>query len=215
MTECTQRVLYRNSIEDPNCAAELSVRLADEFQRRTIVICVGTDRSTGDCLGPLIGTRLRYLNLPRTTVFGTLDEPVHAQNLQALAEQLTLRQPRVTVLAIDACLGKSNQIGFVTLRKGPLEPGTGVQKSLPAIGDLNLTGIVNVGGFLEFFVLQNTRLSFVVRIADVITEAVANALLVHASQTQRVKCSTWNISVDVDCQATSASPERRRSALNR
>jgi len=37
-------------------------------------------------------------------------------------------------------------------------------------------GVVNVGGFMEYFVLQNTRLSLVMRMADVIAEGLRLAL---------------------------------------
>ena len=47
-----------------------------------VVICVGTDRSTGDSLGPLVGSHLnRTTTLRNLHLFGTLDEPVHAMNL--------------------------------------------------------------------------------------------------------------------------------------
>jgi hypothetical protein len=36
---------------------------------------------------------------------------------------------------------------------------------LPEIGDLHITGVVNVSGFMEHSVLQNTRLSVVVNMA--------------------------------------------------
>jgi len=76
------------------------------------------------------------------------------------------------VLAIDACLGRARNIGYITLKQGPLEPGSGVNKKLPAVGDYHLIGVVNVAGYMEHVVLQNTRLSLVIRMADVITEAL-------------------------------------------
>lgn len=39
-----------------------------------------------------------------------------------------------------------------------------------------MTGIVNVGGFMEYFVLQNTRLSLVMNMANVIGDALHLAL---------------------------------------
>lgn len=52
----------------------------------------------------------------------------------------------------------------------PIHPGSGVHKSLPAVGDLHITGILNASGSFEHFLLQTTRLSFVVQMADTITE---------------------------------------------
>ena len=55
------------------------------------VVCVGSDRSTGDALGPLVGTHLSRIAHPRLLVHGTLENPVHAANL---AERLELPPPK-------------------------------------------------------------------------------------------------------------------------
>ena len=54
--------------------------------------------------------------------------------------------------------------------KVPSKPGAAMNKKLPAVGDLHIHGIVNLNGFMEFFVLQNTRLSLVMKMADVIAK---------------------------------------------
>jgi len=58
----------------------------------------------------------------------------------------------------------------------PLLPGTGVNKTLPPVGDLQVLGVVNVGGFMEYFVLQNTRLSAVMRMVEVVSVATWHAI---------------------------------------
>ena len=45
-------------------------------------------------------------------------------------------------------------------------------QSLPAVGDLHITGILNASGSFEHFLLQTTRLSFVVQMADTITDGI-------------------------------------------
>ena len=63
-------------------------------------------------------------------------------------------------------------IGYITAGIGPIHPGSGVHKSLPAVGDLHITGILNASGSFEHFLLQTTRLSFVVQMADTITDGI-------------------------------------------
>mgnify|MGYP000231911284 FL=1 len=46
-----------------------------------VFLCIGTDRSTGDSLGPLIGYQLKEKRLERVAILGTLERPVHAMNL--------------------------------------------------------------------------------------------------------------------------------------
>jgi len=142
------------------------------------LVCIGTDRSPGDCLGPLVGSKLSSLGSlpPGVRLFGTLDEPVHAANLDEYIKLLQDKGKASFVLAVDACLGRSENIGYISLKNGPLKPGTGVNKNLTEVGSAHMVGVVNVGGFMEYFVLQNTRLSLVMRMADVIASSLAAVL---------------------------------------
>ncbi len=137
-----------------------------------ILVCIGTDRSTGDALGPLVGTKLEQVGITNFQVFGTLDEPVHALNLEEKIQNIQKDNPASFIIAVDACLGKSQSIGSITTGMGPSKPGAAMNKKLPAVGDLHIHGIVNLNGFMEFFVLQNTRLSLVMKMADVIAQSI-------------------------------------------
>ena len=46
-----------------------------------IILCIGSDRSTGDSLGPLIGHQFRDYISPGIYLIGDLNQPVHAANL--------------------------------------------------------------------------------------------------------------------------------------
>lgn len=135
-----------------------------------VVVCIGTDRSTGDSLGPLVGSHLEQAGVP---VMGTLEDPVHATNL----EETLKRIPSSTlVIAVDACLGKLENVGKIDVAKGSLSPGKAVGKDLPDVGDISIFGVVNVGGFMEHLVLQSTRLSLVVGMADCIAKDIKKAV---------------------------------------
>lgn len=164
------KILFRDQLV--KCIKHLSRETSS-----IIVLCIGTDRSTGDSLGPLVGSKLAVASLPQVQVYGTLEEPVHAVNLKETLSLIDSRPDRPAILAIDACLGKSENIGYVSIKPGPLQPGTGVNKSLPPVGDLHLIGVVNVGGFMEYLVLQNTRLSLVMKMADLISESLLQAFV--------------------------------------
>lgn len=176
-------MLWRSHIDDPTTPERIVSRLRSLIikdlslppRRPVLFFCIGTDRSTGDALGPLIGTRLVALGLDASHVWGTLDSPVHAANLHAAIDEAYSSFQNAYVIAADACLGRLENVGMVTVSRGPLRPGTGVSKTLPPIGDIHVTGIVNVGGYMEYLVLQNTRLSVVIRMAEVISKALLQA----------------------------------------
>ncbi|MBS4023336.1 MAG: spore protease YyaC [Dethiobacter sp.] len=142
------------------------------YIHQLVVLCIGTDRSTGDALGPLTGTKLSRMQPNRTVVYGTLDDPVHAVNLSQTIEMIKQYYSYPLIIAVDACLGRIESVGTIDLGLGSLRPGAGVHKTLPSVGEVYISGIVNVGGFLEYFVLQNTRLSVVIKLAEVIARGL-------------------------------------------
>lgn len=151
-------------LDDQAMLASLAGALRDELRaldagrREVLIACVGTDRSTGDALGPLVGEALLRLGMPRHMVLGTLRDPLHALNLHRLLDHVATDRPPL-VVAVDAALGPADQIGAVRVRRGGLRPGEAVGKQLPRIGELAVTAIVNVAGAgVDAHVLQSTRL---------------------------------------------------------
>lgn len=143
------------------CISDRFISLLPTFPCEYIIVCIGTDRSTGDALGPLTGTYLNEFNLRHMDVLGTLHDPIHAQNLTDSITKINNEYKKPFIIAIDACLGRSSSIGNITLGVGPLTPGAALNKKLPVIGDLHITAVVNVSGYMEYAVLQNTRLALV------------------------------------------------------
>lgn len=144
----------------------------DRSWKEIIILCIGSDRITGDSLGPLIGQQLSRYRWKNIHIYGTLDAPVHALNLESTLSGIKKRHPSALILAVDASLGSQKHIGYIPAGIGPIHPGSGVHKNLPAVGDLYITGILNASGSFEHFLLQTTRLSFVVQMADTITDGI-------------------------------------------
>lgn len=139
-----------------------------------VFLCIGTDRITGDCLGPWVGQLLSPHIPSDFFVYGTLSFPVHALNLVDTWNYIQHRHPKGLIIAVDASLGQKKHLGYVTIADGALYPGAGVQKELPPVGDIHITGIVNIAGVLEQLTLQTTRLSTVISLADTITQGILN-----------------------------------------
>lgn len=138
---------------------------------RLIFCCIGSDRCTGDTLGPLTGSFLsKSISFPYEIV-GTLENPLHALNLDSILQELHHHTTKPFIIAIDACLGNENAVGHIAVQDGPILPGKAVKKQLPPIGDISVKGIVNVGGFMEMLVLQNTRLHISYAMAEKLARA--------------------------------------------
>lgn len=141
-----------------------------------VILCIGTDRVTGDSLGPLVGTFLKaYERGNHLPIYGTLETPVHALNLADVQRQIKKKHPRNPIIAVDASLGTKKHLGYITLGQGSLQPGAGVRKNLSPVGDLFITGIVNTAVPEAQMALQNTRLSAVADLACCIAHGILYA----------------------------------------
>ncbi|WP_077358999.1 spore protease YyaC [Virgibacillus halodenitrificans] len=167
---------FRMFYQEAELKTSLGEKLISWFPttpRDYIVVFIGTDRSTGDALGPLAGSLLSSLNPKHLTIYGTLHQPVHATNLQDYLDKIKSKHRNPFIIAIDACLGKNTSIGQLIAGTGPISPGAALNKRLPDVGDIHVTGVVNISGFMEYAVLQNTRLSIVMDMATKISELLA------------------------------------------
>lgn len=141
-----------------------------------ILLCIGTDKITGDCLGPLVGTKLteNYFPLP---VYGTLKYPVHAVNLTSILSSLHQKYSHPFFLVIDAAVGPAEKIGYVSLSRTPLYPGKGIHRPLPPVGDISITGIINEASYTSEIELPYTRLYLVNTLADFICKCLLESEL--------------------------------------
>lgn len=171
-----------------NAALDLMLELNPDYNKEMVYLCIGTDRATGDCLGPLVGTRLTSL-MPYANIFGTLQDPCHATNLEEILNIIESKFNNPLIIAIDASLGNADRIGYINIRKGSLKPGTALKKVLPEVGDFHISGVVNIGGFLEHMVLQNTRLYIVYSMADIIAKSL---YLAHFRYERQIKSYTYD-----------------------
>ena len=161
-------------------AEEIVTEILNDFLKNVVsdvvVVCIGTDLVTGDSYGPLVGTLLKQKNISQVAVYGTLEDPVHALNIEKTIQQVESVHPSSFIICVDASLGKKENIGALNLINRPLQPGAGVGKDLPSIGHCSIKGIVNVSGKQEFHVLQNTRLHLVWKLAELTVASLSKAL---------------------------------------
>ena len=166
--------------------SSLQEMICQTGNRPVVFLCSGSDRATGDSLGPLVGHQLiTSLSLShctkKTAVYGSLRHTVHAGNLSDTLSSIYNRYSNPFIIAIDASLGVPEHIGFVTLGTGSLRPGIGVSHKLPAAGDIHITGIVNHSSTNNHLTLQTTKLLTVAELAGFISHGILRALHVCSS----------------------------------
>lgn len=144
-------------------------QLKECIDENTVIACIGTDKHIGDCLGPLVGDILTKNNF-KYPVYGTLNTPIHALNIDTRLELIMSKHPNAKIIAVDACLGPEDDIGLIRIRETPLSPGKGVDKILPSVGEKSIVGIVDSSKNSIIFGSRTIRLSFVMDMAEQIAE---------------------------------------------
>lgn len=149
---------------------------------RPVILCIGSDRVTGDCLGPITG-ELLVNNGIDAYVYGTLSFPVTAVNLADVLKGIKLRHLGKKILAIDSSVGKRQDVGRIAIMKGALKPGSADGKKLPAVGDVSITATVTD---LSFAPLASVRLGEVYRLSVKICDLLCDCFPLPIYSTQKV-----------------------------
>lgn len=138
------------------------------------IVCIGTDKCIGDCLGPMVGTLLEKCGTDN--VCGTLEYPIHAINIPIRLPEIKQQHKNSFIIAVDACLGAGDEIGNINLRDVPIRPGKGVGKTLESIGQMSLVGIVDNKDLEIDFVHRPIRMGFVWDLALKVTSVIVQAI---------------------------------------
>lgn len=142
--------------------------LLGRLRRKPVVLCIGSDRVTGDALGPIVGHLLTTAAVP-AFVYGSLSAPVTALNLAETLETVRLRHPGSKIIAIDSSIGEENEVGLVHVFRGGIKPGAADGKKLPRVGDISITATVAANTHKN---LYSVRLGLVFSLAASIAESL-------------------------------------------
>lgn len=168
------------NVENKCAKAGIAQFLKETFGKDIpVLVCIGTDAVIGDSLGPLVGSLLEEKLNGKTFIYGSFASPITAREIEPLVKFIKAVHPDKKVLAIDAAVGKQEEIGSIKLIDRPLKPGAGVEKNLSEIGDANVIGVM-AEKCVEAGKLGFVRLSRVYRVAKVIVDGI-NAYILSAT----------------------------------
>lgn len=138
-----------------------------------VILCIGSDLAIGDSLGPICGTMLSQKKRSDIFVYGTLKQTVTAKEVRYVNEFLRATHPQNPIIAVDAAVGDSGDIGLIKVTSSGIRPGSGANKRLAKVGDLGIMGIVAEKSVFNYSLLNLTRLNLVYKMADIISDALA------------------------------------------
>lgn len=168
-------------------AIELITKKFKESKKNEIIIVnIGTDKSIGDSYGPFCGSFLKE-KLYSFPVYGTLENPIHALNLESKLGQIKDKHNNAFIIALDACATKKkNSLNKILIENKPIQPGEGVDKELTRVGDLSIKYVCCVYNSFTIDNLQNFNLGTIYK-AVRNTYTILNKLEDSIIRTKEVK----------------------------
>lgn len=139
-------------------------------------LCVGTDRITGDCFGPLVGSKLIELlkecNYSNINVYGSLEQNLSYENINKIIKSINNES---IIIVIDAALSKKENIGKIFVSNGKTILGKSLERDKIEIGDISIKSVVAKDYKIakcNFKALQNISLNVVNTLANIVSEGI-------------------------------------------
>ena len=156
----------------------LALKKSTPLGASPVILCIGSDLSVGDSLGPVTGTKLKQsLAGLNCYIYGTLSKPITAHEVKYMNDFLSRTHPGSPVIAIDAAVGNAGDIGLIKVAKRGLRPGSGANKRLNKVGDVSIMGIIAEQSVFNYSLFSATRLNVIYRMSEIIAEGVTSFVL--------------------------------------
>ncbi len=147
-----------------------------------VFLCIGTDRMTGDCFGPLVGNRIKEAignNNIKCTVYGDLENPLIYSGIDKSLKEINEKCDNPCIIAIDAALSNESNIGKILVRKGGLKFGVAINKGRREVGNISIKAIIGRNyktTHQNMELLQNTSLNFVMNLANIVSGGIVEII---------------------------------------
>lgn len=140
-----------------------------------VILCIGSDLSVGDSLGPVTGTKLKQMLAGLNCyVYGTLSKPITAHEVKYMNEFLKRTHPDSPIIAVDAAVGLAGDIGLIKVARRGLKPGSGANKKLAKVGDVSIMGIIAEQSVFNYSLFSATRLNVIYKMSEIIAEGITS-----------------------------------------
>ena len=148
-----------------------------------VFLCIGTDRIIGDCLGPIVGTKLKNelekQNIFNINIYGTLNKNVSYSNIEDILKMINKKHENAYIISVDSALSNKENIGKVFIKEGKMELGKCLNKKKIEVGNISISGVVGKNYKIpkyNFNILQNISLNEVLKLANVVYKGIIEAI---------------------------------------
>lgn len=109
-----------------------------------VILCIGTNKLIGDCVGPMVGEKLKErIYCKEVVIYGDMKETVNFKNAKQVIESILKRYEKPFIITIDSALGKENMIRKIAVSAGWIQIGNATGRCVCYYSHMNIKGIVD------------------------------------------------------------------------
>lgn len=136
-----------------------------------IVLCIGSNNSTGWSMGSLVGSMLKEKGI--SNVYGDLAKTINEDNLIKSLFKIKIKYKNPFIIAVSSDLGDVDDIDSIIVRKDALNAE--LLHSFK-VGDLSIKGIVNKLDYECLYQMKKADLCSVYYMSKTISKGIESAL---------------------------------------
>lgn len=143
---------------------------------KPVIVCIGTPKVIGDSLGPKVGDLLIGQYDVNAYVYGKTSSPVTGVNCEQYFAHIRNKHKSSLIVAVDACLGRDEDVGTIKYSTSGLRAGSALGKDLGTFGDVGFLGVVAKVGKDNLRSLLHADEENVTALSEKIAEKIQNLL---------------------------------------
>ncbi len=179
-TKKDENILFLGNYKNPDFVPKLTqaikralAEILNSDSERAVALCIGSDKNIADCFGPLCGNMLKDSGVMH--VYGSLEKPIHMNNLRYYADNIAYSFPLAHIISIDAAQSAEDEIGDVYLIRGAIVPGAANGYSDYSVGELTIVCVTEKEPFSQR-ANEKVRLNEVISMAASVCSALTGAV---------------------------------------
>ena len=103
---------------------------------KLLFLCIGSEKISGDCIGPIVGTLLKEKYRIPYPVLGTEDNSVNGANIRAYRDNIKKYFPDYKIIAVDSAVGDDKDLWTLKIREGGVRAGGALNPSVEYYGNV-------------------------------------------------------------------------------
>lgn len=145
-----------------------------------VFLCVGTNKITGDMIGPIVGQKLKdNLKQENVKIYGDMINTLNLKNASKIIKKVKAKYLNPFYITIDTALGKENMINKIIIGKGKIEIGKAIRDGIEFFSHINIK--VVVGKYDEssennMKTLENVNSDSIIYLSNIITNGILETI---------------------------------------